>query len=395
MNDSAVIGARVREARKRRGLTQRELARQSGVSLSLITKLEQGEYGGVRLETVHRLAVALRVTTSTLAARDAPEPAPESVARWEPVRRALDELASPEPDEEPTLEGVQAGSRRLVRHFRDSRFAEMETELPALLRDADSLVSCSVDGMQATARSVRGRVRVIAGSLMIQAWQFDAAERAFAKAMEDAGDELAAVCIEEERCFGLIRQGRLTDAAWLAIQRADDAEPGRISVAARDDLAAWGRLLLWAAMAAARDNRPREAEEMIRLAQIATAGADRDFTLAYAPWHRFGPATVAITRAENAAICERPAVVLTIGGELDRQGVGRSYIRHRLDVAHAYAMLRQFPEAVTVLRELRQSAPEWLACQRYAADIMRRVVQRRRTLTAEMREMADFLNLTL
>jgi transcriptional regulator with XRE-family HTH domain len=54
----------VREARKRRGLTQRELARQSGVSISLVTKLEQGAYGGVRLETVRRLAVVLGVRTS-------------------------------------------------------------------------------------------------------------------------------------------------------------------------------------------------------------------------------------------------------------------------------------------------------------------------------------------
>jgi transcriptional regulator with XRE-family HTH domain len=48
MNDGAVVGAPVREARKRIGLTQQELARSSGVSVSLITKLEQGEYGGVR-----------------------------------------------------------------------------------------------------------------------------------------------------------------------------------------------------------------------------------------------------------------------------------------------------------------------------------------------------------
>jgi len=51
VNESYVIGNKVREARKRRGLTQRELSRLSGVSVSLITKLEQGEYGGIRLET--------------------------------------------------------------------------------------------------------------------------------------------------------------------------------------------------------------------------------------------------------------------------------------------------------------------------------------------------------
>ena len=59
MSDISAIGARVREVRKRRGLTQGELARVSGVSVSLVTKLEQGWYGGMRLETVHKVAVAL------------------------------------------------------------------------------------------------------------------------------------------------------------------------------------------------------------------------------------------------------------------------------------------------------------------------------------------------
>jgi transcriptional regulator with XRE-family HTH domain len=58
VNEGQAIGARLREVRKRRGLTQRELARLSEVSLSFIRKLEQGNYsGGVRLETIHRLAV--------------------------------------------------------------------------------------------------------------------------------------------------------------------------------------------------------------------------------------------------------------------------------------------------------------------------------------------------
>ncbi|WP_280400087.1 helix-turn-helix domain-containing protein [Nocardia carnea] len=37
------LGERLQNIRKRRGLTQRELAEAAGVSLSLIRKLEQGE----------------------------------------------------------------------------------------------------------------------------------------------------------------------------------------------------------------------------------------------------------------------------------------------------------------------------------------------------------------
>lgn len=92
MGESASVRDRLREARKRRGLTQRELARQSGVSLSLIRKLEQGDYeNGLRLETVRKMAVALSVPTSALAYGSSPSPPDqETITRWEPVRLALE-----------------------------------------------------------------------------------------------------------------------------------------------------------------------------------------------------------------------------------------------------------------------------------------------------------------
>src|SRR5215470_4038037 len=88
--DMSVIGARIRDARRRRGLLQRELARDAGVSVSLVRKLEQGDYdGGLRLETVHRLAVVLDVTTSALMSEpDAPDAGPGGLAMWDATRQA-------------------------------------------------------------------------------------------------------------------------------------------------------------------------------------------------------------------------------------------------------------------------------------------------------------------
>ncbi len=84
------IGARLREIRKRRGLTQRELAEISGVSLSLIRKLEQGERTDTRIETSRQLAVALHVPTTRLVGEGRQEGADEATTdHWAPVRRAL------------------------------------------------------------------------------------------------------------------------------------------------------------------------------------------------------------------------------------------------------------------------------------------------------------------
>ncbi len=122
MTDTSAIGSRVRDARKLRGLTQKELARLSGLSVSLVRKLEQGEYGGIRLETVHKLAIVLRVKTSALAVGgDAPAPVHESGAQWEQVRRVLDGEQGSEPADVPTLDGMQAGAAGVDALYRDSQ----------------------------------------------------------------------------------------------------------------------------------------------------------------------------------------------------------------------------------------------------------------------------------
>jgi len=53
----AGMADRLRQIRKRRGLTQRDLARASGVSVSLIRKIEQEDYDGIGVIALRKLAV--------------------------------------------------------------------------------------------------------------------------------------------------------------------------------------------------------------------------------------------------------------------------------------------------------------------------------------------------
>jgi transcriptional regulator with XRE-family HTH domain len=395
VSDSLDIGDRLREARKRAGLTQQELATLSGLSSSLVRKLEQGTYGGVRLETVHRLAVALRVPTSALAASDSPVPDEGGAVAWLPVRRTLEGQPGDEPPDVPTLTGLRSAFSGVLPLLLGGRFAELGLVLPGLLRDADALVASCAGAELAQAKTLRSQVRQVAGSLMLHLWQFDTADQAFALALADAGDMLTACSVAEEQCWGLVRQGRLPDCQALALRWAGEAEPKM--TAGREELAAWGRLLIRAASAAVRDNQAGEAAEMLRLAGMAAAGAGTDFLLPYSPWHVFGPVTVGVMAAETAMISGRPGEVLTIARSIagSRMPVPRFAPSHQLDVAAAYTALRQYPEAVSVLTSLRRTRPEWLPQQRYAADILTRIIQRRRTLTPEMRDLADFLRLPL
>jgi hypothetical protein len=334
--------------------------------------------------------VALGAVTSALVAGSSPGPPDrDSVTRWEPVRRALEDGAGPQAHDDPTLAGVRGATREAVRLFRDGGLSDLAGLLPPLLADADALVGAGADG----ARSERSRIRVIAGSLLVHTWQFDAADRALSLALEDADGPLERLAVAGQQCFALTRQGKLAQCRELAAARAAESEP-RLSTASRDDLAAWGGLLLWGAGAAVRDNRPDDADDMTRLARAAAAAAAQaDFVPRHAPWHRFGPSVVAVAEAESALILDRPDKTLAIGRRLAPQS--RRHARHRLDVAAAHAAMRHYPEAVGVLEELRRAQPQWLPQQRYAGRILATVIGRRRTLSPAMRDLVGYLHLPL
>jgi transcriptional regulator with XRE-family HTH domain len=385
-------GARVREIRKRRGMTQSELAGRARLSLSAVKKIEQGSYSaGMRGEMARRLAVALDVTVTDVldGHHDAPVPEPGSGERWEPVRLALEGQHAGEAGE-PALAAVQADFAALIPLHQAGRFAELGALLPPLLRDSDALVAASPAGGADAALVMRAKVRQLTGALMLHQWQFPAAERAFGLAMADAPDPLTKMAVADERAWGLIRQGRLAETADLSFGLAAVNEPKM--TAPREDLAAYAKLLIRGAMAAVRDNRPGESADALRLARMAAAGAGPYFRLP-GSWHGFGPVSVAIAAAEAAMIQDRPDAVLSIA---ERLGATRadSPLWHgawsfMLDVACAHATLRQDEQAVAVLRRLRYDWPQWFPRQRYAADILDMMIKRRRTLTAEIRDLAD------
>ncbi|GAB2625366.1 hypothetical protein GCM10027168_66370 [Streptomyces capparidis] len=387
MPESNDFGARLAEIRKRRLLSQRQLAEASGVSVSLIRKIEQGEVSDPRMETARRLAAALRVPTTSLLRRadPAPGPAPEP---WLPLQRAVEQPAV-QPDEEPTLDGLTEGLRAVREAYFDKRMRDAVALLVPLLRDADAL-----DG-EPEARAVRAHLLQIAGSTLTQARAFAAAETALRRALDDAPDRLRAASVITTWAWLLVRQGRMDEARDMAVKWADDSEP-RLSRATAEELAAWGWLLLQAAAASLRDNRCGEADHMLRLARgaAATTGRISRGEVRLATW---GPETVAYKAVERHIIMDRPDEVLAVAERLakGRPAGGTEWHRHRLDVAKAHLMLRQYGPAVQVLGEVRAEAPEWLAQQRYARDILSGVVGRRRTLTPEMRDLADGVGLPL
>jgi transcriptional regulator with XRE-family HTH domain len=376
------IGPRLRDVRKRRGLSQRELAAASGVSLSLIRKLEQGEVEGTRMETARRLAVALRLPTTSLLKRDS-ESATGVSEPWRAVQLAV-QVAGRQSTEAPTVEGICASLADVRAAYFDNRLADLSGLLAPLLRDADAL------GDTTGARDVRAHLLQIAGSTLTQVRQFGAAETALQRALDDAPDRLRAAAVVTTWSWLLLRQGRLDEARQLATRWADDVEP-RVSRATQEDLAAWGWLLLQASAANLRDNRTGEAKDTMRLARSVAVMTGRELPRGRDRLTTWGPVTVGYKYAERYVILDKPDKVLTTAHRMTNGGqvASTEYHRHRLDVAKAHTMMRQYGDAVGVLTDVHTAAPEWLANQRYARDIVSVVVKKRRTLTPEMRLLAD------
>ncbi|RKN40388.1 helix-turn-helix transcriptional regulator [Streptomyces hoynatensis] len=393
---SASLGDRLREARKRAGLSQRELARHSGVSYSLITKIEQDERRDTRMETLHRLARVLDTTTTALltepAVDDPSADGHSTPPQWHGVQDALTDTAT-DVAEAPTLRGVQELAEAAVRAYRSTDYDALAVLLPGLIRDSHTLAEITPQG-----GPLRVRALTMAGRLMTQTRQYAVADTALSRAMHYAPDTPFAVAAVDLRCWLLLRRGRVEEVLELVAQWADQIEP-RFPRATPTELSLYGWLLLRGAAAAGRDNRPDEAKGMLRLAEAAAVAAGRPHQLRQLGFiHTFSVSAVRMQRAEYAMVRDRPDDVLRLSAQVGVEQMSPtsgSRNRHLLDVANAQTRTRRYGPAVETLMSIYGNAPQWLPHQRYARDIVRSIVERRRTLTPEMRQLAGVVRLPL
>jgi transcriptional regulator with XRE-family HTH domain len=71
------LGRRVKQLRNSAGMSQQALAVAAGLSISVVTQLEQGTKADPRISTAAALAAALGVTVDVLLASDEKEPGPK------------------------------------------------------------------------------------------------------------------------------------------------------------------------------------------------------------------------------------------------------------------------------------------------------------------------------
>ncbi len=387
MSDGTGISDRLREIRKRRGMTQRDLARASGVSLSLIRKVEQGDDSRTGAVALRKLASALDVpVTAILGAVPQPRPAPANGDMWTALGATLAEAG--QDDELPAVSDVASALTSATRLYHANKYAELAALLPGLVRDASHAPPV-----------LRSRVLQLAGSALTQARQREPArvalDRSFADA-EAAGSVLDAASAVITQAWLMLGERRFDDVRLTAAMWADRVEP-KLSVATRAQISAWGWLLLRASAAAIRDNRPDEAAHFMRLAEAAAVAAGPEKGGYHMYFTTFGPATVAMKTVENAVIDGKPGMALDLAARVptDLRPTSDNRNRHLLDVTAAHLDLRQYAAASDMLHKLSVQAPSWLTAQPTAASLMGQIIARRRLLTPQMRELAEVMRIPL
>ncbi|MEU8568780.1 transcriptional regulator [Streptomyces pathocidini] len=284
------------------------------------------------------------------------------------------------------------------------RYDSVARQLPALLK-ATEVAAATAEGNQEKRDAIKARTfsLLLAGKYLTQVRQYDLAYHALSESIRlarETGQQLTAGTGIVGMCWLLLRQDRFDESEALALQTAEAMEP-RVSSAQPSELAVWGELWLRVASATVRNNRPDDAAVARRMAGTAASALASERNSFPNHWGGFGPITAEMKAVEDLALDGDARGVLRradegVLGSKALKALGKptapNWGRHRLDVAQAHVALGSHQDAMSELVGLRESNAAWLRHQPLARYVMSDALKsRKRTLTAEMRDMASYL----
>jgi len=391
------IGERIRQLRRQLDpqMTQRELAERAGVSLDLISKLEQGQKQTALLVSLHKIARALDVDVAVLLAR----PTRIDVAESDQdqgvlaIRRAV--TAVWEDGDPASLDELKRSARYAWGAYWTSRFDLLGRLLPGFISTARaSAREAASPEVFAALSDAYG----VAASMLLHLGHVDLAylamERAVAAA-DRSDDSLHRAAVSGWMSWLLMHQtGSTGQARRLAVGEADRIEP-RLGKARPEQISVWGGLLLSGAVAAGRDDQPAEADDLLNVAEAAATrlqAASHEVRLDHD--RPFGLPVVVQVSVDVAVVTGRPGRALEVAKKMPPDAglplVAKA--RHLADVAAAQTSLGRDREATDTLLTIERTAPDWMKYQPYPRTIVRELLEReRRSRTPRLRGLATRL----
>lgn len=372
----STLGAQLSALRRRRAMSQRDLAERAGVSVDLVRKLEQGQRHATRIASLTALANALDVTPADLLGKHPGLPAGPAGGEVGALRRSVLGVR-PVEVEPPAVTALRSRVGEVWRLYWAGRYGELARELPARIGEARA----ATRDAGPAAYALLAELMQVTAALLAHLAHEDLAHLALTEGMraaEASGDELLYASQQATRSWVLSRQGLWSEAEHVAVSTAESIEPA-LSRASVDQVAVWGELLRYGTTAVARSGRQAEAQELLGLVQAAAARMRGDHYSRYVRM-AFGPTVAAMKAVDVAIAADRPRHAIRLAERVERPATAPTamHARYLLNVAWAQMSDWRSQDAVDTLRTVEALAAEMLPHQTIARTIIAELLPRRR-----------------
>jgi transcriptional regulator with XRE-family HTH domain len=387
------LGRKIAAERRRRGLSQPELARLLGRSVAWVSQVERGVRKIDRMSVLETVATALEVPLSELAAE---APVVAAVTEEAPGAAGLRLVLSGAYALRAMLDGRRPTALSTLRTRSgkawDLTHAGRYTDLADLLRGL-------VPDLETAARALPEAQRAEVFELMAATYQacsaalaklgepeaaWIAADRAMAAA-ERAGNPLL-VAAEAFRLVFVFLAAHHYDQAEETARTAAEALRARTDDGNPQAMSLWGALTLQRAVIASRVNDPDAAYSHLERAAQAAArlGEGRnDFNTG------FSPANVSSHEVAVAVELGDAGRALRVAAAVDASGLSAERrARMLIDVARAHAQRRQVSESVVTLRQAEDIASELVGGHELVRQLVSDLLTMQDPPSAELRELA-------
>lgn len=388
------LGRRIAQERKRRGLSQPELARLIDRSVAWVSQVERGVRKVDRMSVLEKVAEVLELPLSELAA-EAPvvaattEELPGSaglrlvLSGAHSLRAMLHSAPVP-----PTAE-IRPRVDRAWELTHESQYVELADLLRGLVPALESAVRSAPEERRAELFDLLAVTYQACSAALSKldepeaAWiaadrAIVAAERAGDALMMAAGAFRLGFVFLGARHFDQAEENARTaaEALWFLV---DQGKPEAMSL--------WGGLTLQRAVAASRINQANPAyEHLARAREVAERLGDgrNDYNT------EFGPANVVLHEVAVAVELGDAGHALRVGSEVDTSTLsGERRARLHMDLARAHAQRRQVDEAVAALLEAESITPEQIRNHRIVRQVVSDLLTMQDPPSSDLRELAD------
>jgi transcriptional regulator with XRE-family HTH domain len=388
------LGRRIAQERKRRGLSQPELARLVDRSVAWVSQVERGVRKVDRMSVLEKVAEVLELPLSELAA-EAPmvAAASEEIPGTAGLRLVLSGAHSlramlhtaPVP---PTAEiAVRVDKAWELAH--ESRYVELADLLRGLVPALETAVRSAEEERRPELFELLAATYQACSAALAKleepeaAWiaadrAIVAAERAGDPLMMAAGAFRLGFVFLGARHFDQVEETArtATEALWFL---AEDGKPEAMSL--------WGGLTLQRAVAASQINDANVAYgHLARAREVAARLGDgrNDYNT------EFGPANVALHEIAVAVELGDAGQALRVASSVDASALSAERrARMLIDLARAHAQRRQVDEAVFTLLEAETIAPEQIRNHRIVRQLVSDLLTMHEPPRADLRELAD------